>query len=197
MLYLLASLYFLGGELLVELGRGVKAGILAGLVYGILYAISVPIFFYFFASLLGFRTSPSLWGGYYVQLIVNPFTLIIGGPILGLILGIIYAFTYNWLPGSRAQTKGVVLTLIVWVIIASITLTTQLPTFLFVSEIEGAQNLQIIMTTWAFILFVLALGDTLGVLWNKFKPKTLPPPVFDSIFPTTVCKLLSSFVCSY
>jgi len=156
---------------LVEFGRGVKAGIVAGLVYGIFYAIIIPIFFSLVASLLGFQTSPSLWGGYYVQLRVNPFALIIGGPILGLILGIIYAFTYKWLPGRGARAKSYVFALIVWLIVALITITTQLPTGLFFSEVEGAQNLQIIMTGLAFLVFVLSFGE-LGWCWNKFGPKT-------------------------
>jgi hypothetical protein len=156
---------------LVELGRGIKAGIVAGLVYGILYAIIIPISFSLFASLLGFRTSPSIWGGYYVQLRVNPFALIIGGPILGLILGIIYALAYKWLPGRSARVKSYIFALIVWLIVVLITITTQLSTGLFFSEIEGAQNLQIIMTGLSFLVFVLSFGE-LGWGWNKFGPKT-------------------------
>ncbi len=157
---------------MVELGRGIKAGIVAGLVYGIFYAITVPAMFFIFASILGFQTYPSLWGVYYVQLKVNPFSLLIGGPFLGLILGIIYALTYKWLPGRSARAKSYVFALIVWLIVALITITTQLPTTLFVSEVEGAQILQIIMTAWTFIVFVTSFGE-LGWFWNKkFGPKT-------------------------
>jgi MFS family permease len=156
---------------LVELGRGVKAGIVAGLVYGIFYAIIIPISFSLVASILGFRTSPSLYGGYYVQLTVNPFALIIGGPILGLILGIIFAFTYKWLPGRSARAKSYVFAIIVWLIVVLITITTKLSTGLFFSGIEGTQSLQIIMTGLAFLVFVLSFGE-LGWGWNKFGPKT-------------------------
>ena len=158
---------------MVEFGRGVKAGIVAGLFYGFLYAITVPMFFYLFATLLGFRTSPPSWGwGYYVQLRVNPLVLLIVGPILGVILGVIYAFTYKWLPGRSARAKSYVFALTVWVILALITITTQLPTTLFVSEIEGAQNLQILMTAWTFFLFVGIFGTEIGRFWIKFGPKT-------------------------
>jgi hypothetical protein len=157
---------------MVELGRGVKAGIVAGLVYGIFYALTVPLVFLIFASILGFQTSPSFWGGYYVQLKVNPFALLIGGPILGVILGIFYALTYKWLPGRSTRAKSYVFALIVWVILALITITTQLPTTLFVSEIEGAQTLQILMTAWTFLLFVVFVGNGFGWGWIKFGPKT-------------------------
>jgi hypothetical protein len=170
---------------MTELGRGIKAGILAGLVYGIFYALSGWVIFPIFASLLGFYTyRPVGYGAwYYVELRVNPFAGIIIGPILGVILGLIYAFTYNRLPGRKiakwtvAQSKGVVLTLIVWVIILLISIPTQLPTSLFFSEIEGALTLQIIMTAWAFFLFVPLLGVQLGSFWDRFKPKTPQPAV--------------------
>jgi len=157
---------------LVEFGRGVKAGIVAGLVYGVSYAFFIPLFLWSFAPLFGFQTSPSIWGGYYVQLRVNPFALIIGGPILGLIIGIIYAFIYKWLPGRGPRAKSCVFALIVWVIVALITITTQLPTTLFVSEVEGAQNLQILMTAITFFIFVGIFGSALGRLWITFGPKT-------------------------
>ena len=177
---------------MVELGRGVKAGILAGLVYGIFSAFTIPLFFYLFASLFGFNTSPSLFGGYYVQLGFNPFALIIAGPILGLILGIIYALTYNRLPGREigktwgnrartrplfkmSETKSIVLTFVVWIIIVLVSIPTQLQTSLFFSEVESALNLQIIMTAWAFFLFVPFLGQLLGQFWDRFKPKTPQP----------------------
>ncbi|MDX1813220.1 MAG: hypothetical protein R3319_00350 [Candidatus Bathyarchaeia archaeon] len=157
---------------MVELGRGVKAGIVAGLVYGVEYAFLMPLFFSIFSHLLGFQTSVSLWGGYYVQLRVNPFALLIGGPFLGLILGMMYAFIYKWLPGRGARVKSVVFALILWVILALITIATQLPTTLFVSQVEGAQTLQILMTAFAFMFFVGTLGGGLGWGWIKFGPKT-------------------------
>jgi hypothetical protein len=96
--------------------------------------------------------------------------MLIIGPILGLVFGIIYAVTYKWLPGRSARTKSYVLAMIVWAIVAVITITTQLPTSLFISEIEEAQNLQILMTGLTFLVFVLSFGE-LGWLWNKLAPK--------------------------
>jgi hypothetical protein len=187
MLYMVAGVYFLLECLMAELGRGFKAGILAGLVYGIFQALSGWFLFPFFASLLGVNTSPSFLGGHYVHLEVSPFESIILGLIWGVILGPIYALAYNRLPGreigksTRAQwtaseTKGIVLTLIAWLIVVPISIAAQLPTSLFVSEIEGERTLQIIMTAWGFVLSVPLLGRMLGWFWNRFKPKIPPPP---------------------
>jgi predicted histidine transporter YuiF (NhaC family) len=175
--------------IVAELGRGIKAGILAGLVYGILYALYGLIFFQIFASQLGFYSYDAAVNYYVAHAL---FADIIIGIIWGLILGLIYAFTYNRLPGrkigksARAQwtvseTKGAVLALIVWVIIFLISIPTQLQTSLFLSEIEGALTLQILVTAVSFLLFVLMLGYQLGWFWDRFKPKTpqpvvIPPP---------------------
>lgn len=170
---------------MVELIRGIKAGVVAGLIYGVAYAFFFVLLFWAFASLYDIPIMPFLFSGQYLTWRDPLFALIIG-PIFGTILGIIFAFTYNRLPGKKlgewtvfvtkgawtvSMMKGAILALIVWIILFMITIPTGFPTGLYISELEHYRNHQIFLAAFALFLFVGILGFQLGYFWDRFKPK--------------------------
>lgn len=161
---------------MVELVRGIKAGIVAGLIYGVFAALWSFAGFALIASLLNVPITPPPFGGKYVTWSVNPLAYPIIGLIFGVILGIIYAFVYNRLPEKTflkwtvSMTKGAILALIVWIIMFLITVPTGFSTGLFFHELAEYRTFQIIMTAFAFWIFII-LGQQLGYFWDKFKPK--------------------------
>jgi len=159
---------------MVELIRGIKAGVAAGLLYGVAYAF---FFVFLFWVLAYIPTMPPPFSGQYLTWRANPLLALIIGPIFGAILGIIFAFTYNRLPGKKlgiwtaSITKGGILALIVWVILFLTTISTGFPTGLYISELEHYRDHQIFSTAMALLLFEFILGFQLGDFWDRFKPK--------------------------
>ncbi|MDA4122751.1 MAG: hypothetical protein OK456_06180 [Thaumarchaeota archaeon] len=107
-------------------GDGAKAGLVAGIPYGIVEAIIV------YLSLVSSKASietaiaksiPPNSGLtanqlYSITLLIAPAVVVIFGVIGGLILGAIYGWKYEKIPGKTSMVKGLVLAGILWVLLS-------------------------------------------------------------------------------
>lgn len=100
---------------MVEYRRGIKAGILAGVV---VYLISSVLTIFLAVSgiypkeALAMVADLSLSMVIFVLILVN----ILLGCVVGVVLGVIFAAFYIHLPGATNVRKGIVLSLIAWLI---------------------------------------------------------------------------------
>ena len=111
---------------MAEYGRGAKAGIFAGIIYAIISAILGAIVIFAFKDAIMENAEQALIDagitgtdvGSLIVFIIPAmiFGIIIGGIIFGLIFGLIYAAVYNSLPGSTSIKRGIVLSIIAWLI---------------------------------------------------------------------------------
>ncbi len=107
-------------------GDGAKAGLVAGIPYGVVEAILV------YVSLVSSKTSieaaiaksipanTNLTASqlYSITLLIAPAVVVVFGVIGGLILGAIYGWKYEKIPGKTSLVKGLVLAAILWVLLS-------------------------------------------------------------------------------
>jgi len=141
-----------------DFGRGVKVGVCTGIIYGIIS----PIFLLISGE---YNYLYSTTSGNFLVIIWVFGTLIYGiifGIIYGLIFGLIYAAVYDKIPGTSSTVKGIILSLLLWLIFS-------FSTFMFITSLPISRSTYdntIIITLLGFLL----LGFLVGVFWDKFKP---------------------------
>ncbi len=100
---------------MTDYGRGAKAGVVAGIPYGIISGILY--FLVIQAMAPGYWTSMAAAN---VSMMIKASMIvmsIISGIIGGLIFGVIYAAVYDPLPGDSSVVKGIILSLLFWLIL--------------------------------------------------------------------------------
>ena len=164
---------------MADFGRGIKAGVAAAGVYLVIAVILAAIgrtFWYpsdfIFAAGLGIQLE-----------LMDPLggTLSVLSRIVGGILfGAVFAALYDFLPGTTAIKKGVVLSALLW-ILGAVTLICITPGW----PIGGSQtstaagvtvSLSSVGLTLVSIIFALAFGALVGFIWNKLRAKKVAEP---------------------
>ena len=144
-----------------DFGRGVKAGACAGIIYGIIS----PIFLLISGGYNYLYSTPS--GNFLIMIWVFSTLLtllysIIYGIICGIIFGLIYAAVYDKIPGTSSTVKGIILSLLFWLIFSFFILW-------FVFSPIGRSTIfsNTIITS---LLVYLVFGFLVGMFWDRFKP---------------------------
>ncbi len=147
--------------------RGIKAGIVSGIIYGIISAIlGLLIIMVYWQTLMGglgvFFMGTDMMAVFMFMLPSLFIGAIVAGIIGGIIFGLIYAAIYNSLPGSTSVMKGIVLSLLFWIIFSLALGYTSMT--VYGMEYFAVNNVVIGLITsviWGFLL---------GKFWDKFAP---------------------------
>lgn len=91
---------------MADFSRGVIAGFVAGIVCGAISSIYTMMFI-----AIVFTVMWDLWGTLFFGMIA-----ILPVSLVSLVFGLVYAAAYNFLPGSTSVKKGVVFSVIFWLI---------------------------------------------------------------------------------
>jgi hypothetical protein len=155
---------------MADLWRGIKAGVAAATVYLIISVI-----------LELSHLSPSgitLAAGLTIQLeLTDPSFMIfsiLGRIVRGIIFGAVFAALYDYLPGTTAVKKGVVLSAFLWILgaVELIYITPGWPTSGGHTSTAGITvSLSSIGLALVSIIFALAFGALVGAIWNKLREK--------------------------
>jgi len=164
-----------------KVGLGAKAGIVAGLVYGIIDGIFGYILFVILKTdiMKGmsklsaqeyklFKVHVTAAQLYSSTLASEPYEialLAIGGLIVGLILGIIFAYVHNKIPGKNMIIKGEIFGVILWIIFSVLIGALNISTYGLVYYLSSIA---------LSIVALIAFGFILGTLYNKWGTKDAP-----------------------
>jgi len=99
----------------VKIVRGAIVGVVSGVIYGPLNWLVINLGINFInGNLYWWVTSLIARGGYILDCVVQN---LISGLVLGLFLGLGFAFLYKKLPGNTSIIKGIVISIVYWLII--------------------------------------------------------------------------------
>jgi len=157
-----------------DFGRGIKAGVAAAGIYLVIAVILAAIgqMFWYpgdFIHAAGLGIQLELMDPLGGTLSVLP--RIVGG----IIFGAVFAALYDFLPGTTAIKKGVVLSAFLW-ILGAVTLICITPGWpIGESQTSTAAGVTISLSsvglTLVSIIFALAFGALVGFIWNKLRAK--------------------------
>jgi hypothetical protein len=159
---------------MADFRRGIKAGVAAATVYLIVSVILAVIGRTFWYP-SGFIFAAGL--GIHLELmdplgvILSILTRIVGG----IIFGAVFAALYDYLPGTTAVKKGVVLSAFLWILgaVRLIYITLGWPTG--GSQTSTAAGVTVSLSSVGLalvsIIFALAFGALVGAIWNKLREK--------------------------
>ena len=161
---------------MADFKRGIKAGLAVAGVYLVISVILAAIgreFWYPFSFIYaaGLRISPGLMD--------SPFVIysILSYIIRGIVFGAVFAALYDFLPGTTAVKKGVVLSAFLWILGAVwlIYVTLGWPTGgAQISMVAGVTvSLSSLGLALVSIISTLAFGALTSFLWGRFRGKEL------------------------
>jgi len=159
----------------VWLGRvtvGIKAGVVAGVVYGVIGAVANYFKLLWLRELILPLIVAAIPAGYEIGveeafalvLISGSFFVFLVGVAMGLIVGGIYGWGYERIPGGTSLFKGLVFGVVIWIVL---------------DVVLGFANL-----SYGFVFYVVSLvvglvsslifGVLISIFYNKYMPKQLP-----------------------
>lgn len=153
---------------MAEFGRGIKAGIVAGIIYGILLGVLFGVVLTALVGTVptGMENIPgmeniSITVGALGAAVLIPM-MIVGGIFFGIIFGAIYAAVYGSLPGGTSVKKGIVFSIILWL----------LTSVGYYGMLALAGTAAIAVFAVLGLISSLIWGALVGVFWDKFGGKS-------------------------
>jgi len=158
---------------MADFGRGIKAGAAVAAVYLIIAVILELTGLSYQVSVI---TAAGL--GIHLELTYFPFVIysILAYIVRGIIFGAVFAALYDFLTGTTAVKKGVVLSAFLWILsaVGLIYTTPGWPTSGGHTSMAGITvSLSSVGLALAGIISALAFGALTGFLWGRFRGKEL------------------------
>jgi hypothetical protein len=150
---------------MADFERGIKAGAITGAIY--------------LAIALGLGYALPQYGGSAFWAATGLMPLGFGGQLVrGIVFGVVFAALYDFLPGRTAIVKGVLLSLLLWILtVAEMTYVNLSPPWQFASVLGngtyygGAMYLASASFALISIASALLFGVVTALFWNRFRGK--------------------------
>jgi hypothetical protein len=158
---------------LADFGRGIKAGVVTGIVYLVIYIVVGVLIVHESLYLTNLVHAAGLTP--VVSAVYPSIASWLFNPVVrGIIFGVIFGALYNFLPGGTSIVKGMVLSLLLW-IVALIEVIYTMPEWSGVrgTYYGGTVVLSSISFIFVGIMFALLFGALTGLLWDRFRGREL------------------------
>jgi len=154
---------------------GARAGVVSGVVYGAVTALTTYLTLFFMreqtiAVIAGYLTPESpvtVEQAYRIALVTGPISAIIIGIVVGLVVGAIYSWVYDRIPGGTAVPKGILLSIVVWLMFSAVEFTSAV---VGLGEIGYGAEYYVVSFTSSLVAWLI-YGVLLGILHNRFVPQ--------------------------